>query len=382
MRIKRFLRVSGVILAMLATCALLSSPAQAAARPARQGLPVLVTAGASTSVDANVYLTGQMLQSMFQGQINQAIPRLVGQALASMVSQLPKQDQGWAEQMAGALLQPSATLVSLQPRGDGLLTTIKVSLYPGDPKAITTNILIGFKVSDASTVQITALPSEQGGPGLLSGPLATFKVPIGSLNAIAATPQCGDANLSIGLKFPLALGGGGQTTASTPFTGPTTTTTTTMLADTRPAAPAVNAYIELPASSLAQLGSSLGSIQVSSSITASNIRVGVQSGDLTVTSDIAWHGLGIGTAVSTMLPGATSGNLVVQVRKTVLQILGGLVSFPLNSYNQQIQQKLNTELNGALGGTFAVQQAAIGPNDHLTCAAGDSLVLAGAITLG
>lgn len=380
MRIKHALQVSGAILAVLALCVLLAPPVQAAARIARGGLPVLVTAGAATSVDANVYLTAQMLQPMFQSDINQAIPQMVGKALASMVSQLPSQDQGWAQQMAGALLQPSATLVSLTPEADGLLSTIRVSLYPGDPKAISTSVLIGFKVSNASTIQVTALPSANGSPSLLSGPLTTFKVPIGSLNSIAATPQCGDADLSINLQFPMTLGNSGQTSATT--SSGTGTATTTTLAYTRPADPALNAYIELPATSLAQLGSSLGSIQVSSSITAQNIRVSVEGSDLMTTADIYWHGLNVGTAVSTMLPGAASGNLVVQVQKTALQILGGLISFPLNSYNQQIQQDLNTALNGALSGTFYVEQAAIGPNEHLTCAAGDSLVLAGALTLG
>jgi hypothetical protein len=70
----------------------------------------------------------------------------------------------------------------------------------------------------------------------------------------------------------------------------------------------------------------------------------------------------------------------VHVLKTNLQV--GFLSFPINSYNQQIQQDLNAELNGALTGTFSVSQATIGFNAHLPCAAANSLVLAGVLTVG
>lgn len=388
MRIKRSIQVSGAILTVLALYALLASPVQAATRIARVALPSLNVAGTPTSVNANVYLTQQMLQPMFQSSINQSIPQMVSNALSSMVNQLPKQDQGWALQMADALLQPSATLVSLKPEAGGLLTTLKISLYQGDPKAMTTSILVSFKVTSASTIQVTALPAPNGGQSLVSGPLTTFTVPLGSLTSISATPQCGDANLNINLKFPVALGqpAPASTPASTGNSAPVQPHYTHLAQPAtsakRAANQATSAYIELPAASLAQLGGSIGTIQVSSSITAQNIRVGVQNSNLLVTSDIHWHGILVGTAVSTMVPGASNGNLVVHVEKTNLQILGGLLSFPVNSYNQQVQQELNTELNGALTGTFYVNQAAIGFNAHVTCAATDSLLLAGALTAG
>ena len=388
MRIKRSIKVSGAILAVLALCALLSAPVQVAARTVGAGLQVPVNAGAQTSVDANVYLTGSMLQPMFQTSLNQSMPQMMSGALSGMVNQLPQQDQGWALQMANALLQPSATLVSLKPQAGGLLATLQISLYQGDPKAMTTSVLIGFKVINASTIQVTALSSPNGGQSLVSGPLTTFTVPIGRLNSIAPTPQCGDADLRINLKFPLSLG----TTGSTSAIVPSGNAATTKLSYTRQASPArnpglpsdtaTNSYVELPATSLAQLGGSIGTMQVSSSITAQNIRVSVQSSDLLTTSDIYWHGLLVGNAVSTMTPGAANGKLVVHVLKTDLQILGGLLSFPMNSYNQQVQQDLNAELSGALSGTFYVNQASIGLNPQLTCVASDSLVLAGAITLG
>ncbi len=366
MRNKRHFQVAGAIVTVLALCMLaIYTPARAASHPAR-------TLGATTSIDANVYLTDQMLRPMFQSNIDQQIPQMVGNAIASMVKQLPKQDQSWAALMANALLQPSATLVSLKPEVSGLLTTLKISLYPGDRKATASSILISFKVINASTIQVTAQPSANGGPSLVNGPLATFQVPIGSLNRIAATPQCGDADLNINLKFPVALGQASSQNARTALP-------VAYMQRTDAAAP--TSYIEIPSSSLAQLGGSIGSIPVSSSLTAQNIRVGVAGTNLTTTSDILWYGLNIGTAVSTMAPAASNGNLVVHVLKTDLQILGGLITFPINSYNQQIEQMLNAKLNGALTGKFTVTQAAIGFNPHLACAATDSLILGGTIAL-
>lgn len=388
MRMQRSFQVGSAFLTVLALCALFSLPAQAATRPFQAGLPTALKAGTTTSVSADVYLTGQMLQPMFQSSINQSIPQMLSSALSSMSSQLPKQDRGWALQMANALLQPSARLVSLQSEAGGLLATLKISMYQGDPKAITTSILVGFKVTNTSTIQVTALPPANGGQSLVNGPLTTFTVPIGSLTSIAATPQCGDSDLSINLKFPLALGKPSSVPTSTGNAAVSKSVYATRINPAQssqhgnsllPAAPATDSYIELPASSLAQLGGSIGSIQVSKTITAQNIRAGIQGNSLVVTSDIYWHGLKVGTAISTMVPGATTGNLVVQVLKTDLHI--GFISFPVNSYNQQVQQELNAQLNGALTGTFYVNQATVGFNSHLTCAAADSLVLAGAITI-
>jgi len=52
----------------------------------------------------------------------------------------------------------------------------------------------------------------------------------------------------------------------------------------------------------------------------------------------------------------------------------------MNNYNQQIQQTLNSKLGSAFSGKFYVDQAEIGPNSLLPCAAGDSLVLSGNIS--
>jgi len=383
MRKKHFVR-AGAILTVLALCALLSAPVQAAARASHINSH---STDATTSINANVYLTTQMMQPMFQNSISQQIPQIVGNAIASTVNQLPKQDQGWAAQMANALLQPSATLLSLTPEKGGLLATLKVSLYPGDPRPTTTGILIGFSVTNPTTIQVTALPAANGSQGVVSGPLTTFQVPIGTLNSIAATPNCGDADLSINLKFPISLGQASSQNATNPMPVAYTNVAAPMAAATsftNVTAPAADpaSYVEIPASSLAQLGSSMGTLPISSSLTAQNIRVGVSGSNLTATSDIYWYGLDIGTAVSTLAPGAASGNLVVHVVNTNLQILGGLISFPMNSYNQQVEQMLNAKLNGALTGKFTVTQAAIGGNSHLSCAGSNSLVLGGTLVLG
>jgi hypothetical protein len=399
MRKKHFVQ-AGAILTVLALCALLSAPVQAATRAFHTNSH---SANATTSINANVYLTAQMIHPMSQSSISQQIPQIVGNAIASTVNQLPKQDQDWAAQMANALLQPSATLLSLTPEKGGLLATLKVSLYPGDPRPTTTSILIGFSVTNPTTIQVTALPAANGGQSVVSGPLTTFHVPIGTLNSITTTANCGDADLSINLKFPVSLGQAGQTSSqstlstmpvaytsvTTPAAVPAPYTnvaasmavTTSSMNVTAPAADPAS-YVEIPASSLAQLGSSMGTLPISSSLTAQNIRVGVSGSDLTATSDIYWYGLDIGTAVSTLAPGAASGNLVVHVLNTNLQILDGLISFPMNSYNQQVEQMLNTKLNSALTGKFTVTQAAIGANPHLSCAGSNSLVLGGTLALG
>src|SRR5260370_39194377 len=83
--------------------------------------------------------------------------------------------------------------------------TLELSLYPGDPKAITATILISFHVANSSTVQVSATP-ENGGPALVSGPGATFQIPLGSLNTVKATPGCGASALALNLQFPVSLG--------------------------------------------------------------------------------------------------------------------------------------------------------------------------------
>jgi len=108
----------------------------------------------------------------------------------------------------------------------------------------------------------------------------------------------------------------------------------------------------------------------------------VQGSNLVINSDIYDSFWGkIGTATTTVAPTAAGGNLAVHVLSTTITILN-LFTFPYDSYNQQIQQTLNSKLNGALAGKFTVTRAAIGPNAQLPCAAGNSLVLTGSASLG
>src|SRR5258708_2233382 len=157
------------------------------------------------SVNANVYLTSQLLQPLFQSSINQAIPQMFSSALSGMVGQAPPEERAWMQEMASALLQPSATLVSLVPQSNGLMATLKIQLYSGDPKPTTSGVLVGFKVLNATTIHVSALPLPAAAHSLASGPLTTFTLSIGSLTGISATPGCGESNLNLGIKFPVNL---------------------------------------------------------------------------------------------------------------------------------------------------------------------------------
>jgi hypothetical protein len=130
------------------------------------------------------------------------------------------------------------------------------------------------------------------------------------------------------------------------------------------------------------MGNSVSALPVGNSLTAKNIQIGVQGSNLLINSDIYDSFLGkIGTATTSVAPTAYGGNLTVHVLSTTISIFG-IFTFPYNTYNQQIEQTLNSKLNGALGGKFYVARAAIGPNAQLPCAAGDSLVLTGSAPLG
>ena len=118
---------------------------------------------------------------------------------------------------------------------------------------------------------------------------------------------------------------------------------------------------------------------VGKSFTAKNVRIVIQGGNIHILSDIYWSSLNIGTADTVVAPEAAGGNLVLHVLSTNLSIFN-LFTFPLNSYNQQIQQTLNAKLGNAFAGKFYVAQAGIGSNGLLPCVAGNSLILAGNIS--
>lgn len=262
--------------------------------------------------------------------------------------------------------------------------SLLLSLYPGDPKAITSNMLISFNVLDSSHVQVSAQPLN-GSPALVSGPLTTFQLPLGQLNSISSTPGCGDAALALNLQFPVAIGGAQaqvQTQALSRLQAQNSAVKSAVQPHTaNDPANAANAYIEIPASSLAALSNSIGSLPVGNGLTAQNVRIGVKGSDLTITSDIYWNGIQLGSAVTTVAPTALGGNIVVHVLSTTFTVLW-IFTFPMNSYNAQIEQTLNAKLGNALAGKFNVTSAGIGPTSSLPCAAKDSLVLAGSANIG
>jgi hypothetical protein len=388
MKYSRFMQAGWVMLLATLLLGLVVTPAGAESSTTRQATQ---RSGNATSVGATIYITRGTLVPLFQSRIDQQVPGAVNSAINNVVSGLPRQDQGWALQMANTLIQPSATLTSLTTQAGGIVTSLQVSLYPGDPRPINLSMLVSLRVLNSSTVQVSASPLN-GGPALVSGPLATFQVPIGQLNSISTTPGCGDAALALKLQFPVALGHAqtqGQVRQNTALNAYTSMSTSNqgqsqsnpdMIRNT-PSTNA-NAYIEIPASSLASMGNSVGDLPINSSMTAKNVNIGVQSSNLVINADVYDSFLGkIGTATTTAAPTAAGGSLAVHVLSTTITFLN-IFTFPYDSYNAQIQQTLNSKLNRALAGKFTVTRAAIGPNAHVPCAAGDSLVLTGVASLG
>lgn len=366
---KKYRQIGFALLLPIIALTLLVTPARAALLSHAQ----VARNQATTPIDATIYLTTGTLQPIFQAQINQQVPGAVNNAINSIVGNMPASDRSWAGQMATTLIQPSATLSQLTPQSNGLATSLRINLYPGDPHPINATILVKFSIANGSTVQVTALPGKTG-PTLVSGPLTTFRVPLGQLKSINTTPNCGDAALAVKLQFPLSLGLSQSTsTGNTALSQVVQKQTTTQAAGT-------TAYVEIPATSLASLGSSIGTIPVSSNLTAQNIKLSVQGSNLVITSDIYLGFLQIASATTYVQPTTANGNLAVNVQKTDLTFLQ-FFTFPNNSYDQQIEQILNSKLNGALAGKFNVSSAAIGTNSHIPCSASDSLILTGTTNL-
>lgn len=339
---------------------------------------------ATTPLQATVYLPTANLYPLFQTTIDQQVPTVVNGTVKSVVGSLPAKDQDWAQLMAKAILQPSASLVSITPQQGGMVANLRVTMYHGDPKPINAQTLVTFGVRDAATVQVSGQPLP-GSPALVNGPLTTLQVPFGQLNSINATNACGDTGLEVGLTVPLALGTGKATGLVNPFTsnghiGAAYTTAHTSLSV--PSASQIGAYVELPASQIAKLGKGIGTLPINGSLSAQNIQVSVVGSKFQITADISLGGaITLGKATSTAIPTATNGNLGMQIQQTQMTVFQ-IFSFPYNTYNQQIQQTLNSQLNSALAGQFNVQQAAIGPNSHIPCAASNSLILTGTTSLG
>ena len=378
----RFIRAGWMLLlAALVLGVSFLTPALASTNTARHSS---AQAASGTPVDATIYLTLSTLQPMFQSSLARRVPEDMNNAIDALVSKLPAQDQVWTREMATTLIQPSATLVNLTTQPDGMAMSIQIALYPGDPKPINAGLLISFSVLDSSTIQTSASPLNNG-PVLASGPQDTFQVPIGTVKGVNTTPNCGASALSLHLQIPVSLGATASTASQTQaavanVTGHSGNPMAVMLGSKQHDS-GVNTFIEVPASSLSALSGSIGTMPVSSSFTAQNIRISVQGNAIHTLADIYWSGLNVGTADTTIVPGASGGNLTLHVTNTNFSLFG-LFSFPMNSYNQQIEQTLNSKLGTAFAGQFNVANAAIGPNSQLPCAKSDSLVLTGTSSIG
>src|SRR5438874_6589871 len=164
MKYARYIQAGWVMLLATLLVGLVVTPAGAASSTARQ---VTQGSGNATSVGATIYLTRGTLAPLFQSRIEQQVPGAVSSAINDIVSGLPRKDQGWALQMANTLIQPSATLTSLTTQQSGLATSLRVSLYPGDPQPINASMLVSLSVIDSSTVQVSAKPIN-GSPTLVN----------------------------------------------------------------------------------------------------------------------------------------------------------------------------------------------------------------------
>ena len=359
---RRYIYSVWALLLMLLVLALAVTPVSAAARHTR-------SRQLTTPLNATVYLGTNTISPIFQEKVNQQVPSAVSAVIAAIVSKLPTNDRSWASTMATTVLQPSALLTSLTPQQGGLAASLRVSLYPGDPQPINASLFIKFSVLDSSTVQVSAYPLP-GSPTLVNGPITTLHIPFGQLNSINATPGCGDSALAVNLQVPISLGGQATAQEPTQLHMPSTKT-----------ASATSAYVEIPASSLATLGNSIGTLPITNNLSAQNIQVSVQGGNIIVNSDIMLGGsFQLGTAITQVQPQAAGGNLAVSVLNTSLTVFQ-IFTFPYNTYNMQIEQMLNTKLGTALSGKFNISNAAIGTNSHIPCAASDSLVLTGTTSL-
>ncbi|EFH87406.1 hypothetical protein [Ktedonobacter racemifer] len=325
-------------------------------------------------LNAHIYLATDALRPVFQERIDAQVPSTVASTLKGITDGMPGDTHDWAAKMAKVLIQPSATLTGLSPQAGGMVTSMRISLYPGDPKPIDANLLVRFTVLNATTIQVSAFPL-QGSPTLVSGPLTTLPTPLGQLQNIHTTPGCGANALDVGMQLPINLDAP-ATTQNAAFTrGQSSRTTLASWQEPASATAGTHAYVEIPASSLSTLGPGLGVLSLGNDLFARNIQLSVSGNQLVATSDITLgKSLKLAQATTTIMPLAQQGKLAIQVQKTTVTIFS-IFTFPYDTYNSQIQQELNSKLGSALGGKFTLNTASIGPNSNVPCAAGDSMIL-------
>lgn len=299
----------------------------------------------TVTLNAAIYLPTATLKPILQRNVDQQVA-----------------SQGWV----GSLVHP--TITKLTPQSNGLAMTLGQSLYPGGPQTIESNTLLTFSVLDSSTIQVSG-QSPPGSTLSVNGPLDQIKLPQGQLNSISPTPNCGDSALAVKMGFPISLSQGQESSQ----------TSSGLPSEAIPHAPtdAANAYVEIPSSALSTLGKNLGSFPINHNLTAENIRIGIENNEIIVRADVSLQPTGIVVASSTIhiQPLANNGNLILRVRQTDISVL--FFTFLADNYNQQIENGINQELAGSLGGLFTVTKAAIGTDKHIPCTASDSLILTG-----
>jgi hypothetical protein len=378
----RYLQVGWASLLLLLLLALTVAPVSARSAATQS---TTLQSNPATAVAAKVYITLGTLSPLFQSSINNQVPTAVAHAITSIVGTLPAKDQGWAQQMATTLFQPSATLTGLTRQSNGLLASLQINLYQGDPHPINASILTSFSVASAASVLVTAHPVN-GSPTLVNGPISTFQMPFGQVSSIQTSTTCGDAALNLGMQFPITLAQANAQVQTSALNAPVSPLPLqhprNLLSKHSDLATDTNSYIELPATSITAIGSTIGSFPVNSSQTAKNIQVSVQGSNIVVNSEIYDSFWGhIGSAVTLITPTTANGNIAVNVISTTFKLFG-FISIPYNSYNQQIQTTLNQKLEGALAGKFYATSAQIGSNAQIPCAASNSLLLTGTVRLG
>jgi hypothetical protein len=345
---------------------------------------------ATTNLDAYVYLPTEALKPIFQNQINQQVNTLSAGVIDKMLESLPKANQGWAKDMAGALIQPSATLSQLTPQEDGLAATVSLNFYPGDPKPTNAAMLVTFSVRDASTIQVSAQPVP-GSPQLANGPLTTFAVPVGQLMGITTTPDCGSAGIDVHIQLPVTFNASiASTQSQSRQIAQSILPANQTLADIKQphvahttqkkAASTLDAYAEVPNSSLNSFASKIPPLPIPNTIwTAQNFRISTQDNGLVITSDISSLGIVLASTRTNVRASAENGRLVMHVTSTTLTV--AIFHFAMDTYNQQIEDLLNNNLGNALAGKFTVNDVAVGGGTALSCAGSDSLILKGTTNL-
>jgi hypothetical protein len=327
---------------------------------------------ASKPVNVTIYLTTEAIGEIFQNRVDQ----ILDGETAGAVKNLPAQDRSSVLQMVNTILQPSASLTSIIPQQKALITNMQLQLYAGDPHPINASMQITFNVLSSSTMQVNVKPLP-GSPALANGPVASIRMPLGVLSSINMTPSCSSTVLAINLQIPLSLSSN-QTSTSSTQAQPTPVSPS---GQAQKQSSPVSVSVGIPASSLALLGNSVGSVPIDGTMSANNIHILVQGQTLHITSDLYMGSDNIGSSNTVVQPGASNGSLVVHVLNTTVKLFQ-LISFPYDMYNQQLETMLNAKLQSAFAHKFSITQAGIGPNNQTSCVPDNSLILTGATNLG